>query len=57
MTKGHSGRRCCPTLNQRVKHKKPLTVPDHRTLKSGLLRHLMHDTQVDPEELRRLLNQ
>jgi len=26
-------------------------------LKSGLLRHLIHDTQVDPEEFRRLLNQ
>ena len=37
--------------------RKPLTVPDHRTLKPGLLRHLMRDAQVDPEEFRRLLNQ
>jgi predicted RNA binding protein YcfA (HicA-like mRNA interferase family) len=36
--------------------RKPLTVPDHRTLKPGLLRHPMRDAQVDPEELRRLLN-
>ena len=37
--------------------RKPLTVPDHRTLKPGLLRHLMHDAEVDPEGFRRLLNQ
>ena len=37
--------------------RKPLTVPDHRTLKPGLLRHLMRDAEVDPEEFRRLLNQ
>ena len=37
--------------------RKPLTVPDHRTLKPGLLRHLMRDAQVEPEEFRRLLNQ
>jgi predicted RNA binding protein YcfA (HicA-like mRNA interferase family) len=36
--------------------RKPLTVPDHRTLKPGLLRQLMRDAQVDPEEFRRLLN-
>jgi predicted RNA binding protein YcfA (HicA-like mRNA interferase family) len=27
--------------------RKPLTIPDHRTLKPGLLRHLMRDAQVD----------
>ena len=37
--------------------RKPLTVPDHRALKPGLLRHLMRDAEVDPEEFRRLLNQ
>jgi predicted RNA binding protein YcfA (HicA-like mRNA interferase family) len=37
--------------------RKPLTVPDHRTLKPGLLRHLMRDAEVDPEEFRRLRNQ
>jgi predicted RNA binding protein YcfA (HicA-like mRNA interferase family) len=37
--------------------RKPLTVPDHRTLKPGLLRHLMRDAEVDPEEFGRLLNQ
>ena len=37
--------------------RKPLTIRDHRTLKPGLLRHLMRGAQVDPEEFRRLLNQ
>jgi predicted RNA binding protein YcfA (HicA-like mRNA interferase family) len=37
--------------------RKPLTVPDHRTLKPGLLRHLMRDAEADVEEFRRLLNQ
>jgi predicted RNA binding protein YcfA (HicA-like mRNA interferase family) len=37
--------------------RKPLTIPDHRTLKPGLLRHLMRDADVDPEEFRRLLDQ
>ncbi len=37
--------------------RRPLTIPDHRTLKAGLLRHLMRDAEVDPEEFRRLLNQ
>ena len=36
--------------------RKPLTIPDHRVLKPGLLRHLMRDAQVDPEEFRQLLN-
>jgi predicted RNA binding protein YcfA (HicA-like mRNA interferase family) len=30
--------------------RKPLTVPDHRALKPGLVRHLMRDAEVDPEE-------
>ena len=37
--------------------RKPLTIPDHRTLKPGLLRHPMRDADVDPEEVRRLLDQ
>jgi predicted RNA binding protein YcfA (HicA-like mRNA interferase family) len=37
--------------------RKPLTIPDHRALKPGLLRHLMRDAEVDPEEFHRLLNQ
>ena len=37
--------------------RKPLTIPDHRTLKPGLLRHLMREAEVDTEEFRRLLNQ
>jgi predicted RNA binding protein YcfA (HicA-like mRNA interferase family) len=36
--------------------RRPLTVPDHRTLKPGLLRRLLRDAEVDPEEFRRLLN-
>jgi predicted RNA binding protein YcfA (HicA-like mRNA interferase family) len=28
--------------------RKPLTVPEHRTLKPGLLRHLMRDAEVGP---------
>jgi hypothetical protein len=37
--------------------RKPLTIPDHRTLKPSLLRHLMRDAEVDSEEFRRLLSQ
>jgi predicted RNA binding protein YcfA (HicA-like mRNA interferase family) len=37
--------------------RKPLTVPDHRTLKPRLVRHLTRDAEVDHEEFRRLLNQ
>jgi predicted RNA binding protein YcfA (HicA-like mRNA interferase family) len=37
--------------------RKPLTVPDHRTLKPGLLRNLMRDAEVAVEEFRRLLDQ
>jgi predicted RNA binding protein YcfA (HicA-like mRNA interferase family) len=36
--------------------RKPLAIPDHRTLKPGLLRRPMRDAEVDPEEFRRLLN-
>ena len=35
--------------------RKPLTVPDHRTLKPALLRRLIRDTQVQLEEFIRLL--
>jgi len=35
--------------------RKPLTVPDHRTLKPGLLRKLLRDAQVSVEEFLRLL--
>ena len=35
--------------------KRPLTIPDHRTLKPGLLRKLLRDAQLDVEEFLRLL--
>ena len=35
--------------------RKPLSVPDHRTLKPGLLRKLIRDAQVEVEEFIRLL--
>jgi predicted RNase H-like HicB family nuclease len=34
---------------------KPLTVPDHSTLKPGLLRKLIRDARLDVEEFTRLL--
>jgi predicted RNA binding protein YcfA (HicA-like mRNA interferase family) len=35
--------------------RQPLTIPDHATLKSGLLRRLIRDAQLDPESFRDLL--
>ena len=35
--------------------RQPLTIPDHPTLKPGLLRKLIRDAQLDVEEFRRLL--
>ncbi len=35
--------------------RKPLTVPDHSTLKPGLLRKLIRDARLDVEEFTRLL--
>ena len=35
--------------------RKPLTVPDHRTLKPGLVRKLIRDARLDVEEFIRLL--
>jgi len=35
--------------------RKPLTVPDHQTLKPGLLRKLIRDARLDVEEFSRLL--
>ena len=34
----------------------PLTVPDHRDLKPGLLRRLIRDAQIDVAEFVRLLD-
>jgi predicted RNA binding protein YcfA (HicA-like mRNA interferase family) len=36
------------------KHR-PLTVPDHKTLKTGLLRRLIRDADLTVEEFERLL--
>jgi predicted RNA binding protein YcfA (HicA-like mRNA interferase family) len=33
----------------------PLTIPDHKTLKTGLLRRLIHDADLTVEEFARLL--
>jgi predicted RNA binding protein YcfA (HicA-like mRNA interferase family) len=35
--------------------KQPLTVPDHRTLKPGLLRRLIRDAQIEVDEFQKLL--
>ncbi len=35
--------------------KQPLTIPDHRTLKPGLLRRLIRDAQIEVEEFQKLL--
>ena len=37
------------------RQRKPLTIPDHRTLKPGLLRALIRDANLDVEEFARLL--
>jgi predicted RNA binding protein YcfA (HicA-like mRNA interferase family) len=37
------------------KHR-PLTVPDHKTLKTGLLRRLIRDADLTVEEFERLLD-
>jgi predicted RNA binding protein YcfA (HicA-like mRNA interferase family) len=34
----------------------PLTIPDHRVLKLGLLRRLIRDAQIDVDEFIRLLD-
>jgi hypothetical protein len=36
--------------------RQPLTIPDHATLKSGLLRRLIRDAQLDLESYRDLLS-
>lgn len=36
--------------------KTPLTVPDHRSLKPGLLRKLIRDAQLEVDEFARLLD-
>lgn len=35
--------------------RQPLSVPDHKTLKPGLLRRLIRDAQIEVDEFRRLL--
>ena len=35
---------------------RPLTVPDHKTLKTGLLRRLIRDADLTVEEFQRLLD-
>lgn len=35
--------------------KRPLTVPNHQTLKPGLLRRLIRDAQIEVDEFQRLL--
>ena len=36
--------------------RQPLTVPDHRTLKPGLLRKLIRDAQIEIDDFRKLLD-
>jgi predicted RNA binding protein YcfA (HicA-like mRNA interferase family) len=36
--------------------RQPLTIPDHRALKPGLLRHLIRDSQIEVDEFQRLLS-
>ena len=40
--------------DENEKHR-PLTVPDHETLKTGLLRQLIRDADLTVEEFERLL--
>ena len=35
--------------------KQPLTIPDHRTLKPGLLRRLIRDAQLEVDQFKELL--
>ena len=35
--------------------RKPLTIPDHKTIKPGLLRHLIADAGITVEEFVKLL--
>lgn len=44
----------------RMKHqsdrsKKPLTIPNHKVLGKGLLRKLLRDAEITPEEFNRLI--
>ena len=41
--------------DENEKHR-PLTVPDHKTLKTGLLRRLIRDADLTVEEFQRLLD-
>ncbi|HVA69433.1 MAG TPA: type II toxin-antitoxin system HicA family toxin [Candidatus Binataceae bacterium] len=36
--------------------RRPLTIPDHRTLKPGLLRRLIRDAQIEVDEFEKLLD-
>ena len=36
-------------------NRRPLTVPDHREIKTGTLRAILRDAGLSPEEFRRLL--
>jgi predicted RNA binding protein YcfA (HicA-like mRNA interferase family) len=38
------------------KGKKKITVPDHKTLGKGLLRKIIRDSEISPEEFNKLLN-
>ncbi len=37
--------------------RKPLTIPDHKTIKPGLLRHLIADAGITVEEFVKLLKE
>ena len=44
----------------RIKHKsdhskKPLTIPNHKVIGKGLLRKLLRDAEITPEEFNRLI--
>ena len=37
------------------KAKKRITIPDHRNISRGLLRRILRDAQISPEDLSKLL--
>jgi predicted RNA binding protein YcfA (HicA-like mRNA interferase family) len=35
--------------------KKPLTIPDHKTIGKGLMHKILRDAQIDPDTFREML--
>lgn len=42
------------TLKSSFAGKKPVTLPRHKTVGRGLLRKILHDAKIDPEEFKNL---